>query len=161
MEKEVLGIFLWIRESFREIKERVSLLKPYFDLHFSSPGIALKIEEFEKLLGFKPELIYRSKESVYGISAIYTIDENVTKGIIAHEFAELVAREKGIYDHETIDDICVEKGLGWELLLALENVLTGRVERSFIDVEDLRKRIDKLKEEFEKRTGHARSKYPG
>lgn len=151
MEEEVLNIFLKIRESFNEIKERVSLLKTYFELHLSSPGMAMKLEEFEKILGFKPELIYRGKENVYGISVIYTIDDNVTKGIIAHEFAELVAREKGIYNHETIDEICVEKGFGWELLLALESVLPGRVERGFIDGEDLETRINRLRARIEKK----------
>jgi hypothetical protein len=146
MEQEVLNIFLKIRESFSEIKEKVSLLKTCFELHVSSPGMAMKLEEFEKLLGFKPKLIYRGKENVYGISVIYTIDDNVTKGIIAHEFAELVAREKGIYNHEKIDEICVEKGFGWEVLLALESVLPGRVERAFIDGEDLKRRINRLRE---------------
>lgn len=146
MEEEVLNIFLKIRESFNEIKERVSLLKTYFELHLSSPGMAKRLEEFEKILGFKPELIYTSKENVYGISVVYTIDDDVTKGIIAHEFAELVAREKGIYNHETIDEICVEKGFGRELLLALESVLPGRVERAFIDGEDLKRRINRLRE---------------
>lgn len=151
MEEEVLNIFLKIRESFNEIKERVSLLKTYFELHLSSPGMAMKLEEFEKILGFKPELIYRGKENVYGISVIYTIDDNVTKGITAHEFAELVAREKDIYNHEAIDKICVEKGFRSELLLALETVLPGRVERAFIDGEDLRRRINRLRERIEKK----------
>jgi hypothetical protein len=151
VEEEVLNIFLKIRESFNEIKEKVSLLKTYFELHLSSPGMALKLEEFEKILGLKPELIYRAEENVYGISVIYTIDDNVTKGIIAHEFGELVAREKGIYDHETIDGICVEKGFGWELLLALESVLPGRVERAFIDGEDLKTRIKRLRQNREEK----------
>jgi len=146
MEEEVLNIFLKIGESFEEIKEKVSLLKTYFELHVSSPGMAMKLEEFEKILGFEPELIYRSKKRVYGISVIYTIDDNVTKGIIAHEFAELVAREKAIDDHETIDGICVAKGFGWELLLALESILPGRVERTFIDKKDLKRRINRLRE---------------
>lgn len=146
MEEEVLHIFLKVGESFNEIKERVSLLKTYFELHLSSPGMAMKLEDFERILGFKPELIYRSKENAYGISVIYTIDDNVTRGIIAHEFAELVAREKGIHDHETIDGICVEKGFGQELLLALESILPGRVERAFIDGGDLKRRINTLKE---------------
>lgn len=151
MEEKVLNIFLKIRESFDEIKEKVSLLKTHLELHLSSPGRAMKLEEFEKILGFKPELIYRGKEDVYGISVIYTIDDNVTKGIIAHEFAELVAREKGTYDHETIDEICVQRGFRQELLLALESVLPGRVERAFIDGEDLERRIDRLKERIEKK----------
>ncbi|HIC92467.1 MAG TPA: hypothetical protein EYP21_10515 [Syntrophaceae bacterium] len=145
MEEQVLNIFLKIRESYNEIKERVSLLKTYFQLHLSSPGVAMRLEEFEKILGFKPELIYRGREDVYGISVIYTIDHDVTKGIIAHEFAELIAREKGIYNHETIDEICVEKGFGWELLLALESILPGRVERAFMDGEDLGRRINSLR----------------
>lgn len=145
MEKDILRIFLGVRESFHEIKERVSLLKPYFELHFSSPGMALRLEEFEKLLGFKPRLIYRSKDDVYGISALYMIDDEVTKGIIAHEFAELIAREHGMHNHETVDEICVEKGFRWELLNTLESVLLGRVERIFIDGEELRRRIHRLK----------------
>jgi len=151
VEQETLKIFLKVRESFNEIKDRVSLLKIYFELHMSSPGMAKKLEEFEKILGFKPELIYTAKENVYGITIVYTIDDNVTKGIIAHEFAELLAREKGIRDHETIDEICVEKGLGWELLLSLENVLPGRVERAFIDLEDLKGRIKRLRQRIEKK----------
>mgnify|MGYP003565909964 CR=1 FL=1 len=70
----------------------------------------------------------------------------MTQGIIAHEFAEPVAREKGIDDHETIDGICVERGFGWELLLALETILLGRVERAFIDKKDLKRRINRLKD---------------
>ena len=54
MVQEVLNIFLKIRESFSEIKEKVSLLKTCFELHVSSPGMAMKLEEFEKLLGFNP-----------------------------------------------------------------------------------------------------------
>jgi hypothetical protein len=83
---------------------------------------------------------------MYGISVIYTISDDVTKGIMAHEFAELVAREKDFHDHETIDEICVEKGYGTELLLALESVLPGRVERAFIDRRDLGTRIHRLRE---------------
>ena len=151
MEENLLNIFLRVRESFDELNDRVSLLKTYFELHVSSPGMAKTLEEFEEILGFEPQLIYRGKENVYGISVIYTIDDNVTKGIIAHEFGELVAREKGIYDHEAIDEICVEKGFGWELLLALESVLPGRVERAFIDGEDLKTRINRLRENREEK----------
>ncbi len=100
------------------------MLKTYFELHLSSPGVAMELEE---------------------------IDDNVTKGIIAHEFAELIAREKGIYNHETIDEICVEKGFGWELLLALKSILPGRVERAFIDGEDLERRINRLRKKIEKK----------
>jgi hypothetical protein len=145
MEEKILNLFLKIRRSFSEVKDRVSLLKPYDELHEFSPGWAMKLEEFEKALGFKPELIYRSKEKVYGISVIY-IDDEVTAGIIAHEFAELVAREKDISDHEAIDRICVEKGFGKELLLALQsNILPGWIER-FVDREALKRRIEKLKD---------------
>jgi hypothetical protein len=150
MPQNVLNIFLRVRESFDELNDRVSLLKTYFELHISSPGIAKTLEEFEKLLGFKPELIYRAKENVYGISIVYTIEDDITKGIIAHEFAELVAREKGISNHEAIDQICVEKGFGQELLLALESVLPGRAERAFIDLADLKTRINRLRGKIEK-----------
>jgi hypothetical protein len=146
MPQNVLNIFLRVRESFDELNDRVSLLKTYFELHISSPGIAKTLEEFEKLLGFKPELIYRAKENVYGISIVYTIEDDITKGIIAHEFAELVARERGVYNHEAIDQICVDQGFGQELLLALENVLPGRAERAFIDLGDLKRRISRLRE---------------
>ena len=150
MEAEVLSIFLKVREDFSEIKKSVSLLKTYFQLHMSSPGMAMKLEEFEKMLGFKPELIYTGKENRYGISVIYTIGPDVTKGIMAHEFAELVAREKDIHDHGAVDEICLEKGYGTELLLALESVLPGRVERAFIDSTDLGTRIHRLRESIKK-----------
>ena len=141
-----MRLFLMVREKFPEIKDKVSLLKTYPELHLISPGIALKIDEFERILGFKPEFIYKSKEVVYGISVVYSIDDEVTTGIIAHEFAEILARERGIDDHEEVDRICVEKGFGKELLLALQNVLPGRVDRMFMDGDDLNKRIEKLKE---------------
>jgi len=151
MEEEVLKIFLEVRGRFGDIKEKVSLLKTYFELHLSSPGRAMKLEEFEKVLGLKPELIYTAREDVYGISVIYTIDDDVTRGIMAHEFAELVAREKGIYDHEIIDEICLERGFGRELQLALETVLPGRVERAFVDMKDLKRRIELLREGLNKK----------
>lgn len=124
------------------------MLKPYFELHFASPGRAMKLEEFEELLGFQPEVIYKSQENIYGISAIYTIDDDVTKGIIAHEFAELLALEQGIEDHEAIDQIAVDRGYGWELLFALQNILPGRVERGFINREDLERRVNSLREKI-------------
>jgi hypothetical protein len=145
MEEKVLNLFLRVGENFSEIKDRVSLLKTYLELNVFSPGIAMRLEEFEKILGFKPELIYRSEKEIYGISVIYTIDDEVTTGIIAHEFAELVARESCISSHEAIDRICVEKGFGKELLLALHNVFSGRVERSFINGEDLKRRVKMLR----------------
>ncbi len=145
MDDEVLKLFLKVRERFEEIRDKVSLLKVYPELHIHSPGIALRLEEFEMILGFKPEFLYKSKEEVYGISVIYTVNDDVTIGIIAHEFAELIAREKGIVDHVEVDKICVEKGFGKELLISLQSILGGRVERAFIDQEDLIRRVDALK----------------
>ena len=49
-------------------------------------------------------------------------------------------------DHEKSEESCVEKGYRWEVLLALESVLPGRVERAFIDGEDLKRRINRLRE---------------
>jgi hypothetical protein len=146
VNKETLNIFVEVGKSFAEIKDKVSLVKPYFELHFSSPGRAMTLQEFEEALGFKPELLFKSKENLYGISVIFSIDAEVTRGIIAHEFAELIAREKDIGDHEIIDDITVQRGFGRELLLALENILPGRVERTFIDTDDLRRRVNMLRE---------------
>ncbi|MBE0426267.1 MAG: hypothetical protein IBX72_06435 [Nitrospirae bacterium] len=146
MEEKTLMLFLKIRESFDEVKEKVSLIKPYFELLFFSTGWALKLEEFEKILGFKPEFVYKGDQLVYAMSVLYRIDDDVTTGIIAHEFAEIVAREKGITDHELIDRICVEKGFGEQLLYALQNdILPGMVERDFIVREDLDDRIENLK----------------
>jgi len=66
--------------------------------------------------------------------------------IIAHEFAEIVAREKGIGDHREVDKICVERGYGKELLKALlSDFLPGTVERTFIDRRDLIERIENLR----------------
>ncbi len=50
MEERILMLFLRVRESFDDVKGKVSLIKPYFDLLVFSTGWALKIEEFEKLL---------------------------------------------------------------------------------------------------------------
>ncbi|MDH4220970.1 MAG: hypothetical protein OEW23_19605 [Candidatus Aminicenantes bacterium] len=146
MEEKILTLFLKVRESFDDIKEKVSLIKPYFELLVFSTGWALKIGEFERLLGFKPEFIYKSNEEVYAISVLYRIDDDITTGIIAHEFAEIVAKEKNILKHELIDGICVERGFGEQLLYALQNdILPGTVERDFIDRDDLERRIENLK----------------
>lgn len=146
MEEKILNIFLKVKESFAEIKEKVSLIKPYFELLCFSTGWALKIEEFEKILGFKPEFIYKGKEEVYAICVLYRIDDDVTEGIIAHEFAEILAREKNITEHKLVDKICVERGFGEKLLYALQNdILSGMVEREFIVREDLETRIENLK----------------
>jgi hypothetical protein len=146
MEDKALRLFLKIRESFGDIKEKVSLSKPYFELIIFSPGWAMKIEQYEKILGFKPEFIYKSNEEVYAISVFHRIDDDVTTGIIAHGFAEIIARENSIMELKLIDKICVEKGFGVQLLHALENdVLPGMAEREFVDREDLIDRINNLK----------------
>ncbi|MEW6002606.1 MAG: hypothetical protein AB1638_08185 [Nitrospirota bacterium] len=146
MEEKILILFHKVRESFDDIKEKVSLIKPYFELLVFSTGWAMKIEEFGKILGFKPEFIFKSSEEVYAISVLYRIDDDITTGIIAHEFAEIVAREKNILEHELVDRICVERGFGEQLLLALQNdILPGMVERDFIDRADLDSRIENLK----------------
>ncbi len=114
-------------------------------MYFQPAGHS-KLKNLKKILGFKPEFIYKSNEEVYAFSALYRIDDNITTGIIAHEFAEIVAREKDIQEHELIDKICVERGFGEKLLLALQNdILPGMVERDFIDRDDLDKRINNLK----------------
>jgi hypothetical protein len=146
MEEKILILFLKVRESFGDIKEKVSLIKPYVELLVFSTGWALTIEEFKKILGFKPEFIYKSKEEVYAISVLYRIDDDITTGIIAHEFAEIVAKEKNISDHSLIDRICVKRGFGKQLLLALQSdILPGMVERNFIERDDLEQRIKNLK----------------
>lgn len=146
MEEDLLRIFHRVRERFSEIEEKISLLNPSLELHLSSPGWALTIEEFEKLLGSKPEFLHKSKEEFYGISVLYRIDDDITTGIMAHEFAEIVAREKNIQTHEEIDRICVERGFGKELLLALENdVLPLWVERLLIRGDDFEKRVANIK----------------
>jgi hypothetical protein len=153
MEKVVLNIFLEVRDRFNEVKDKTSLLKTYLEFHISSPGMAKRLAGFEEILGFQPELLYRSKESAYGISVIYTLDDDVTKGIVAHEFAEIVAMENDIHDHEAIDKICFERGFGRELLLALEMVLLGRTERHFIDSGDLSARIKALRTSMDIKNG--------
>jgi hypothetical protein len=146
MNEKILNLFLSVGASFRDIREKVSLIKPYVELLAFSSGWALKIEEFEKLLGFEPEFIYKSNENIYALSVLYKIDDDVTTGIIAHEFAEIVAREKDVHEHKAIDRICAERGFGKQLLLALQSdILPGIVEREFIDREDLEKRIESLK----------------
>jgi len=146
MEEKILNLFLKVRDSFTEVKEKVSLIKPYFELLCFSTSWALKFEEFEKLLGFKPEFILKSKEEIYAICVLYRIDDEATEGIIAHEFAEIIAREKNITEHKLIDRICIERGFGEQLLYAMQNdILSGMVEREFIVREDLETRIENLK----------------
>ncbi|MEW6162956.1 MAG: hypothetical protein AB1606_06560 [Nitrospirota bacterium] len=164
MEERILSLFLKVRESFGDVKDKVSLIKPYLELHFDeiedkvlqlksyyqlhvySPGWAMKIEEFERNLGFEPELIYESAEKVYAISILYRIDDEITTGIIAHEFAEIVAKEKNLREHEEIDRICVERGFGKHLLRALQSdIIPGMLWRFFTDRVDVEKRIEYLK----------------
>ncbi len=59
MEDKTLTLFMQIREKFAEIKDKVSLIKPYLDLMVFSKSWALKIDEFERILGFKPEFVYK------------------------------------------------------------------------------------------------------
>lgn len=152
MEEDVLRLFLKVSESFYDIKDKVSLIKPYFEIHLFSPGVAMKIEEFEKVLGFKPEFIHKSKEEIYAISVLYRVNDDITTGIIAHEFAEVVAREKNILGHETVDRICVERGFGQELLLTLQyDIIPLWAERLMISRSILGKRVENLKRLLQER----------
>ncbi|MDH5203101.1 MAG: hypothetical protein OEW69_07575 [Nitrospirota bacterium] len=164
MVERILSLFLKVRDSFDDVKEKVSLIKPYlelpfdevedkvlllapyYQLHLYSPGWAMKIEEFEQRLGFQPELIYESAEKVYAISILYRMDDEITTGFIAHEFAEIVAREKNLQDHEAIDRICFERGFGKHLLSALESdFMPGMLARFFTNRADIDSRIEHLK----------------
>jgi hypothetical protein len=146
MQDRTTELFLKVREKFGDVKEKVSLIKPYFELMCFTTGWALKLEEFKKILGFAPEVLYKSKEQVYAISVLYRVDDDVTTAVIAHEFAEIVAREQNISDHERIDEICVQRGFGEQLLYSLENdILTGMAERDFVVKEGLKERIENLK----------------
>ncbi len=167
MVERILNLFLEVRDSFGDVKDKVSLIKPYlelrfdeiedkvlllrsyYELHACSPGWAMKIEEFERCLGFKPELIYESAEKVYAISVFYRIDDEITTGIIAHEFAEIVAMTKNLREHEAIDEICVGRGFGKHLLRSLQcDIMPGMLWRFFTDMSDIEKRIEYLKSLF-------------
>ena len=151
MEKRTLALFLEVREDFRDIKGKVSLIKPYLELMCLSTSWTLRIGEFEKILGFTPEVLYRSDEEIYGISLLYRVDDEITRGIIAHQFAAIVGLEKNMTDLDLIDRICVERGFGEELLYALQNdILPGMLEREFIAGEHLGARIDNLKRIMDK-----------
>jgi hypothetical protein len=146
MEKKTLGLFLEVREDFSDIKEKVSLIKPYLELMCLATSWTLKIEEFEKILGFTPDFLFRSDEEIYAMSLLYRVDDEITRGIIAHQFASIVGLEKCITDLGLIDRICVERGFGEELLYALQNdILPGMIEREFISGEHLEARIGNLK----------------
>ncbi len=164
-DKKILSIFLKVRENFPEVKESVSLLKPYANLHYTqiedkvpflsmyyqlhlySPSWIIKREEFERIMGFEPELIYKSSENTFIMSVVYKVDDYVTEGIIAHEFSEALALSRGIIlTHEEVDFICFQRGYGRQLLLALQHDLfPGMVTKLFVDREDIQRRIDHLK----------------
>ncbi len=146
MQDRTIGLFLKVRDKFDDIKEKVSLIKPYFELMCLTKGWALKLEEFEKILGFSPEFLYKSNEQVYAISVLYRVDDDITTAVIAREFAEIVAREQNITDQERIDEICIQRGFGEQLLYSLENdILTDMLEIDFGVKEGIIKRIEKLK----------------
>ena len=146
MEKRTLALFLEVREEFSDIKGKVSLIKPYLELMCLSTSWTLKVEEFERILGFMPAFLYRSNKEIYAMSLLYRVDDEITRAIIAHQFAAIVGREKNMTDLDLIDGICVERGFGEELLYALQNdVLPGMIEREFISGEHLGARIDNLK----------------
>ncbi|NWF75738.1 MAG: hypothetical protein HXY53_04035 [Nitrospirae bacterium] len=146
MQDRTTEIFLRVRENFADVREKVSLIKPYFELMCFTTAWALKLEEFKKILGFTPEFLYESKEQVYAISVLYRVDDDITTAVIAHEFAQIVAREQNISDHEHIDEICVQRGFGEQLLYSLENdLLTGMSDRDFVLREGLSARIENLK----------------
>jgi hypothetical protein len=146
MEKKTLALFLEVREDFDDIKGKVSLIKPYLELMCLSTSWTLKIEEFERILGFMPDFLYRSDEEIYAMSLLYRVDDVITRGIIAHQFASIVGLGKNITDLDLIDRICVERGFGEELLYALQNdILPGMIEREFIAGEHLEARIANLK----------------
>jgi hypothetical protein len=146
MEKKTLALFLEVREDFGDIKARVSLIKPYLELMCLSTSWTLKIEEFERILGFMPDFLYRSDEEIYAMSLLYRVDDVITRGIVAHQFASIVGLEKNMTDLDLIDRICIERGFGKELLYALQNdILPGMIEREFIAGEHLEARIANLK----------------
>ena len=145
-ERKTLNLFLQVRERFDEVKEMVSLIKPYFELICFSSGWALKLEEFERMLGQSPECLYRSKEHVYAISVLYRIDDEAMTGIIARKFSEIVARGDNTEADDLIDRICAERGFGGQLLYALENdILSGTDEREFLVNGNLGVRVQNLK----------------
>lgn len=146
MQDRTTEIFLRVREKFADVREKVSLIKPYFELMCFTTAWALKLEEFKKILGFTPEFLYESKEQVYAISVLYRVDDDITTAVIAHEFAQIVAREQNISDNERIDEICIQRGFGEQLLYSLENdLLTGMSDRDFVLKEGLSARIENLK----------------
>ncbi|AEH22960.1 protein of unknown function DUF1284 [Thermodesulfobacterium geofontis OPF15] len=164
-DKKILSLFLKVRKSFPEVKDSVSLLKPYANLHFDqiedkvpflsmyyqlhlySPSWIIKRDEFERIMGFEPDLIYKSPENTYIMSVIYNVDNYVTEGAIAYGFSEALALSRGmILTYEEVDFICFQRGYGKQLLLALQHDLfPGMVTKLFVDREDIQRRIDHLK----------------
>ena len=146
MEEKTLALFLEVREAFGDVKRKVSLIKPYLELMCLSTSWTLRIEEFERILGFKPDFLYRSEEEIYAMSVLYRVDDEITRGIIAHQFSAIEGLEKNVTDLDLTDRICVERGFGDELLYALQNdILPGMIEREFISREHLEARIGNLK----------------
>jgi len=146
MEERTLALFLEVREDFSDIKGKVSLIKPYLELVCLSTSWTLKVEEFQRILGFMPDFLYKSDKEIYGKSLLYRVDDEITRGIIAHQFAAIVGLEKNMTDLDLIDRICVERGFGEELLYALQNdILPGMIERELIAGEHLEARIGNLK----------------
>ncbi len=146
MERSLLRIFAEVRERFPEVKENVTLLKPCLELTVLSPGLTLKTGEFEQMLGRKPDTLYQSSDESYAISVLYKVDDDLTRGLIAHQFAEVLARERSVSDHSHIDTICVERGFGEDLLYAFMNdVFPGMIEKEFIRREDIEDRIRGLR----------------
>jgi hypothetical protein len=96
MEKRTLALFLEARENFGDIKGKVSLIKPYLELMCLSTSWTLKVEEFERILGFAPDFLYRSDQEIYAMSLLYRVDDDITRGIIAHQFSVIVGLEKNV-----------------------------------------------------------------
>ncbi len=142
MDNELIRIFSEVRESFPEVRHKVSLLKPHLELMLFAPSWALTLDEFEKILMRKPVVLLWSDERVYGISAQYRVDDALTAGVLAFGFSELIARERDVTDGDHIDAICVERGFGRHLLHALQNdVAPGMVVREFVLREHLEARM--------------------
>lgn len=146
MEQSLIRIFTHVREHFPEVKENVSLLKPYLELAVLSPGLTLKTGEFEQMMGHKPEILYQSSNEEYAISVLYRVDDELTRGVIAYQFAEVLARERSAEDHAIVDAICVERGFGENLLYAFMNdVFPGMIDKEFIRSEEVEDRIQTLR----------------
>uniref|UniRef100_A0A7C4NX64 Uncharacterized protein n=1 Tax=Thermodesulfobacterium geofontis TaxID=1295609 RepID=A0A7C4NX64_9BACT len=119
----------------------------YYQLHLYSPSWIIKRNEFERIMGFEPDLIYKSPENTYIMSVVYNVDNYVTEGAIAYGFSEALALSRGmILTYEEVDFICFQRGYGKQLLLVLQyDLFPGMVTKLFVDREDIQRRIDHLK----------------